>query len=116
MQKRRVFGQRKPKATTIGIHADNDNCQLPSYLDQRRSERHPLWCEAYVYNDYEGQKGSGDVKQGVLLDLNDDGIRVRFRSRALCSKRVFVTVERLGFRRPGRVIWQQGFDVGIEFD
>ena len=116
MQKRRVFGQRKTQAMTDGKYADKDNCQLPSYLDQRRGERRPLWCEAYVHNDHQGQTGAGEVKQGVLLDLNEYGIRVRFRTRALCSKRVFVTVTRLGLRQPGRVIWQRGFDVGIEFD
>lgn len=116
MQKRRVFGQRKTKATTIGRYADNDNCLLPRFLDQRRSDRRPLWCEAYVYNDHGRPTGLGDVKQGVLLDLNDYGVRVRFRTRASCSERVFVTVARLGLRRLGRVIWQQGFDVGIEFD
>ena len=116
MQKRRVFGKRKTTATTIGNYADNDNRQLPSYLDRRRGERRPLWCEAYVYNDHQGQPRSRDVKRGVLLDLNEYGIRVRFRTRALCSKRIFVTVTRLGLRRPGRVIWQKGFDVGIKFD
>ena len=116
MQKRRVFGQRKTKATTIGEYADNDNRQLLSYLDHRRGQRRPLWCEAYVHNDHQGQTAAGEVKQGVLLDLNEYGIRVRFRTRALCSKRIFVTVTRLGLRRSGRVIWQQGFDVGIEFD
>ncbi|MEL6724923.1 MAG: hypothetical protein AAFP81_06470 [Pseudomonadota bacterium] len=115
MQKRRAFGQRKSQTRTIGLRANEVDWQTPSFLDQRRSERRPLWCETYVYNDHTGQTDPGNVKQSVLLDLNDYGLRVRFRSRALCSQRVFVTVARLGIRRSGRVVWQQGFDTGIEF-
>ncbi|MEM1106920.1 MAG: PilZ domain-containing protein [Pseudomonadota bacterium] len=58
---------------------------------------------------------SGYVRKGIVVDLSDTGLRVRFSQRGELPGRLDLKIEGLAGARTGEVVWQETHDAGIRF-
>lgn len=103
----KTFGQRRgPRASTVpplGCKTKKD----------RQHERENIWCVCYVYAQEFGREV---VREAILLDRSETGVRLRCRSRTLFPDQVRIRAPRLGLDVMARTVWQKGFDTGIAFE
>lgn len=110
------FGHRKSHDRHIRFKTPKGISAVAPDIEKRRTERRAIWCVTYVHSYDANAPEPREVREAVLLDVSDRGVRVRSRSRAAFSEHVLIKVGRIGLHRTGRVVWQTGFDAGIEFD
>ena len=84
----------------------------PRHQD-RQSDREGTWCICYIHAHEFGQD---TVREAIILDRSDSGVRVRSRSRATFPEKVRIHAPRLGLDITGHTVWQEGFDTGIAFE
>lgn len=77
--------------------------------DKRRAPRKGLWCVCSIYAQ------TGEVREGIILDVSKTGARIRFRSRGELPDIVRLKASRIGLNRFARVVWQTSFDAGLDF-
>ena len=91
----------KPKPKPVSV------LQPPS--NRRASTRKGIWCICSVSSEMV------DLREAVILDVSRTGARIRFRSRGTLPPVIRVKAARIGLNRRARVVWQSGFDAGLEF-
>lgn len=82
---------------------------LASSSKMKRAERKPAWCVCTV------SARNVALREGVILNVSKTGARVRFSQRGALPETVILKAGRLGLHRRARVVWQDVFDVGLEF-
>ncbi|NQY14091.1 MAG: PilZ domain-containing protein [Henriciella sp.] len=116
MQRKPTFGQRVSHVRVTDTAKPHFSRSDIPRIEQRAATRRARWCVSYVHCYAPNETAPCEVREAILLDISATGARVRSRSRAAYSKRIRIRVDRLGLNLSGRVIWQRGFDAGIEFD
>lgn len=58
---------------------------------------------------------TGEVREGVVINLSKTGARIRFHTRASVPSKMIIKCPRYRLHRPARLVWQAGFDIGIQF-
>lgn len=116
MQRKATFGQRVSHVRATNTSTPQFSTSRIPQIEQRGATRQARWCVSYLHCYAPTETAPCEVREAILLDISATGARVRSRSRAAYSKRIRIRVDRLGLNLSGRVIWQRGFDAGIEFD
>lgn len=75
----------------------------------QRAERKQTWCVCTV------SARSMALREGVILNISDTGLRIRFSQRGALPPIVVAKAGRIGLHRRARVVWQDVFDAGFEF-
>ncbi len=79
------------------------------YAEQRRAGRKGIWCVCVISSD------ASQLREAIILDVSKTGARVRFRSRGNLPAEIRIKASRIGLNRRAKVVWQTGFDAGLEF-
>ncbi|MEL7055859.1 MAG: hypothetical protein AAGL09_05980 [Pseudomonadota bacterium] len=79
----------------------------------RQQERTNVWCVCYVYAQEFGREV---VREAIMLDRSETGVRLRCRSRTPFPDKVRLRAPRLGLDIMARTVWQTGFDTGLAFE
>ncbi|MEL6829775.1 MAG: PilZ domain-containing protein [Pseudomonadota bacterium] len=58
---------------------------------------------------------TGEVREGVIVNLSKTGARIRFHTRAAVPAKMIIKCPRYRLHRPARLVWQSGFDIGVQF-
>ena len=102
-----MFGfLRRPKALRVPpIHS----------TDPAASERRALPRKATYADVIAVSEGGGTQKRGIVLDLSDQGARLRLEYSDGLLDGMIVKIARYGVTRPAIVRWRTRMDVGVEF-
>ena len=58
---------------------------------------------------------TGEVREGVVVNLSKTGARIRFHTRAAVPAKMIIKCPRYRIHRPAKLVWQSGFDIGVQF-
>jgi len=58
---------------------------------------------------------TGYTRRGVVVDISETGVRVRFSDRGELPDMVTLDIERVG-RRSARLVWSDESDAGFQFE
>lgn len=110
-----MFSSKSKKKLKLDLErAANSSSPLPIRVlrprrENRRAQRKGVWCVCSVFSQ------AGAVREGIILDVSETGARIRFRNRGTLPPIVKLKASRIGLNRFSRVVWQTGFDAGLEF-
>lgn len=93
----------------VGSTAETPIQVMRPRRELRRGVRKGIWCVCSIYFE------SGEVREGIILDVSKTGARIRFRSKGEMPQVVKIKASRIGLNRFARVVWQSTFDAGLEF-
>lgn len=98
-----LFGSKKPTA----IQPSRVGQVAGAVPDMARPVRAQVYREAYV--TYE----SGYRRKGVVMDVTDTGLRIRFPTNELLPAVVILNARSVGLEGEADIVWQKNTEAGL---
>lgn len=98
-----LFGFRKPSS----VQPNRVDRVASSVPDQARPVRSQVYREASVV--YE----SGYRRKGVVMDVTESGLRIRFPTNELLPSVVMLNARSVGLEGEADVVWQKNTEAGL---
>lgn len=98
----RLFGSKTPT-----VQADRVAQAVTAEPDRARPVRSAVYREAYVTYD------SGYRRKGVVMDVTENGVRMRFPTNENLPAAVTLSARSVGLEGVADVIWQKNSEVGL---
>ncbi|MEM7768442.1 MAG: PilZ domain-containing protein [Pseudomonadota bacterium] len=82
---------------------------------EEKAERKRRWQRQEAYKPCTVIYPSGFKRRGVVMDMSQRGVRIRFTERAGLPERVQVMVDGFSEPRNATVAWHDSIDAGLRF-
>ena len=77
--------------------------------------KHPRAPRAETWAVVTAKFQTGEIREGVVVNLSKTGARIRFHTRSAVPGKMIIKCPRYRIHRPARLVWQAGFDIGVQF-
>ena len=112
-----MFGKKSNSATRVGTKVDLARIGCDVELSQNgtgavkhaRTNRAETWAICSIRLD------SGEIRDGVIINISKTGARIRLKQRGAVSEQVIFRCPRYRLNRMAEVVWHNGFDIGVRF-